>query len=165
VQKPDAILRLLLFMFCSASGVLAFSLALFGPEWKELYNTKAAVEQTEQDNLKIEQIIKDHEILTGQIEADANILAKIAPITLGTAEDPNAPAVKITPDTLILAKAALAQQENNPSKPQVPGWLERSTTDDNRVILFASGAGLVIVAFACFGRGKQKAKKTYKKSD
>ncbi|MDD5135433.1 MAG: hypothetical protein PHP01_08495 [Phycisphaerae bacterium] len=149
-------MRLFLFMICSTAGILAFSLALFGPEWKELYHIEAAVEQAERDNLKIEQIVKDHEILTGQIEADPNILAKIAPITLGTGQDSNAPAVKMTADTLVLAKAVLARQENNSPAAQVPAWLERSTTKDNRIILFASGAGLVIVAFACFGRGKQK---------
>lgn len=152
-------------MICSAVGILAVSLAVLGPEWKGLYDIKAAVGQTEQDNIRIEQIIKDHEILTGQIETDPNILAKIAPITLGTTEDSNEPAVKMTADTLTLAKAVLAQQENNPPTPQVPDWLQRSTTENNRIILFASGAGLVIVAFACFGRGKQNTKKSRKKSD
>jgi hypothetical protein len=165
VQKLDAVLRLFLFMICSAVGILAFSLAVLGPEWKELYDIKAAVGQTEQDNLKIEQIIKDHEILTTQIETDPNILAKIAPITLGTGQDSNERTVKMTADTLILAKAALAQQENNPPAPQVPDWLQRSTTKNNRTILFASGAGLVIVAFACFGREKQNVTKSRKKND
>ena len=157
MQKLEAVLRLLLFMICSAAGILALSLAVLGPEWKSLYDTEAAVAQTERNNLKIEQIIKDHEILTEQIASDANILAKIAPLTLGSGtQDPNEPIAKITAETLSRAKAVLNRQDNTPGDPQVPIWLQRSTTKNNRIILFTCGAGLVIVSFACFGKMKVK---------
>jgi len=158
MQKLEAILRLLLFVICSAIGILSIALATLGNEWKGLYDTKAAVIQTERNNVKIEQIIKDHEVLTGQIATDPNILAKIAPLTLGSdVNDPNERRANITAEMLDKAKAVLNSSDDAASLPQPPIWLQRSTTDENRIILFVCGAGLVVVSFACFGKMKKKA--------
>jgi hypothetical protein len=159
MQKLEAILRLLLFVICSAVGILSISLATLGQEWKSLYDTKAAVIQTERNNVKIEQIIKDHEVLTGQIATDPNILAKLAPLTLGSdVNDPNERRANITAEMLDRAKAVLNSQDDAGSLPQPPIWLQRSTTGENRVILFVCGAGLVLVSFACFGKMKKNKK-------
>lgn len=141
-----------------AVGILSIALAVLGREWKSLYQLKAAVVQTEQNNRKIEDIIKDHQILSSQIEADANILRRIAPLTLGEqVQEPNQPAVKITADTLARAKAILRQQsQDNSLGPEVPAWLQRCTAANGRITLFAAGAGLVVVSFACFGKRKEK---------
>ena len=156
MQKLEAILRLLLFVVCSAVGILSIALATLGHEWESLYDTKAAVIQTERNNVKIEQIIKDHEVLTGQIATDPNILAKIAPLTLGSdVNDPNERRANITAEMLDRAKAVLNSEDDAASLPQPPIWLQRSTTDENRIILFVCGAGLVVVSFACFGKMKK----------
>ena len=160
MQKLENISRLFFFLVFSAIGIFSITLGVLGPEWKNLYEINAAIRQTEQNNQKIEQIVKDHQILTAQINADANILMRIAPLTLGTPpKDPNQPVAKITADTLSRTKAILDQQpQDNPDSPEVPGWLQRCTTVNGRIILFAGGAGLVVVSFVCFGKKKLNTK-------
>lgn len=152
-------------MVFSAIGICAVALAVLGQEWKGLYQLNVAVKQTQRNNQKIEDIIKDHQILTARIIADANILKRLAPVTLGVDPcEPNQPAVKITADTLARAKAVLEQQEPvNSGNPEIPVWLARCTVDDNRLILFSAGAGLIAISFAFFGKIKNKKLKTVKR--
>jgi hypothetical protein len=156
VQKLEDISRLFFFLVFSATGIFSITLGVLGPEWKNFYEMNAAIRQTEQNNQKIEQIIKDHQILTAQIKSDANILMRIAPLTLGVqSQEPNQPVAKITADTLSRAKAVLDQQMQDDSDgPEVPAWLQRCTTVNGRITLFAAGAGLIVVSFACFGKKK-----------
>ncbi len=169
MQRLEDIFRLFLFMVFSAVGICAVAMAVLAPEWKNLYDLESAVKQTERNNQKIEGIIKDHQILTAQIKTDANILKRIAPVTLGIDPcEPNRPAVKMTADTLSRAKTVLQQQEQeNTGSSNVPNWLARCTADENRTILFASGAGLIVVSFACFGkrRDKKESKTTKHKAE
>ena len=161
MQKLENIFRLVFFLVFSAIGICAVALAVLGPEWKNLYQLNSAVRQIEQSNQKIEEIIKDHQILSAQISNDANILKRIAPLTLGEQpEGPNQPVAKITADTLARAKAILEQQQtqDNSDSPEVPKWLQRCTTVDGRIILFTAGSGLVVVSFACFGVKKSNIK-------
>jgi hypothetical protein len=164
MSKLENIFRLFLFMVFSAIGICAVAMAVLGPGWGNLYQMNAAVKQTERNNQKIEEIIKDHQILTAQINSDANILRKIASITLGVEPcEPNQPVVKITADTLSRTKAIFEQQsQENSDDSQVPKWLQRCTTAENRIILFSAGAGLVVVSFACFGNRRDKKSKTAK---
>jgi hypothetical protein len=160
VQKLEDISRLFFFLVFCATGIFSITLGVLGPEWKNLYEMNAAIKQTEENNQKIEQIIKDHQILTGQIKTDANILMRIAPLTLGVQPaESNQPAAKITTDTLNRAKAILDQQPQDDSdNPEVPAWLQRCTTVNGRITLFAAGAGLVAVSFVCFGKKKLNTK-------
>lgn len=156
MQKLEDIFRFFLFMICFAAGLCAIALVFLGPEWQSLYQLKAAVQQTERNNKKIENIINDHKVLTSQINSDPEILKKIAPVTLGIDPcDANQPPVKITPETLAAAKSVLQQQEQNSGNPSTPKWLLRCTTDENRIVLFSAGAGLIVVSFACFGKRKE----------
>lgn len=166
MQKLEEISRLFFFMVFSAAGVCAVALAVLSPEWKNLYHLKAAVRQTEQDNQKIEEIIRDHQILAAQINADTNILKRIAPVTLGVEPcEPNQPAVRITAGTLSRAKAILEQHEpqEDSDDSEVPKWLQRCAAVENRIMLFVAGAGLVVVSFVCFGRGKNRKAKAGKR--
>jgi hypothetical protein len=160
MQKLENIFRLFFFLVFCAAGTCAVALAVLGPEWKSLYQLKAAIRQTEQNNRKIEEIIKDHQILSAQITSDANILKRIAPVTLGQQlQDANQPVARITADTLARAKDILRQQTQDGSdSPEVPQWLQRCTAARNRIILFAAGTGLVVVSFACFGKRKSNVK-------
>lgn len=155
MHKAENIFRLFLFMVCSAAGILSITLSVLGPEWKSLYELKAAVIQTRQNNEKIEDIIEDHQILISQINADANILKRIAPLTLGTVpQESNQPVAKITQETLGKARAVLEQKPQIFDYGQVPQWLERCTSRYGRITLFTAGSGLVVVSFVCFGNRK-----------
>ncbi|PKL49166.1 MAG: hypothetical protein CVV39_03375 [Planctomycetes bacterium HGW-Planctomycetes-1] len=152
--------RALFFSLFSAIGIFAVALAVLGPEWENLYKINAATEKMQQDNRQIEQIIEDHDVLIGKIHKDPNMLKRLAPeITSEKIEDANLPDVQITAEMLEQAKAAIEQvdsNENTKISEEVPAWLERTTLKSSRIILFAAGAGLVLVSFVCFNAKKEK---------
>ncbi len=152
--------RALFFSLFSAIGIFAVALAVLGPEWKNLYKIEAATKQSEQDNRQIQQIIEDHDVLVGKIHKDPNMLKRLAPeITSEKIEDANLPEVQITAEMLEQAKAAIEQMDSNENEKiseEVPAWLERTTLKLSRIILFAAGAGLVLVSFVCFNAKKEK---------
>ena len=153
VEKIEKFNRALFFSLFSAIGILSISLAVLGPEWKGLYKMQSSTQQSEQNNEKIRQLIEDHDVLIGRINKDPNILKHLAPVTLGeNPQEPNMPPVEITADKLAQAKAVLAQSDENANAElsKIPPWLERATLARSRIILFAAGAGLILIAFVCF---------------
>jgi len=160
VKKLEKFSRVVFFSLFSAIGIFAVALAVLGPEWKNLYKINVATKRAEQDNSKIEQIIQDHEVLIGKIDKDPNMLKRLAPATAGEkTEEANLPEVQITAQTLAQAKAAIEQMDSNEntkiSGEETPAWLERATSKVSRIILFAAGAGLVLVSFVCFNAKKE----------
>jgi hypothetical protein len=150
--------RALFFSIFSAVGVLSVSLAVLGPEWKGLYKIKAAAIQSEQNNTKITQLLTDHQELINLIKTDPNILRRLAQVELGVdPNDPNTVAAKITSDCLSEAKAVL-EQPQDPAlvAQQTPSWLLRATLNSSRIVLFAAGAGLILVSFVCFSAPESK---------
>jgi len=162
VEKFEKFYRAVFFSIFSAVGVLSVSLAVLGPEWKELYKIKAATIQSEQNNAKIEQLLEDHQALISLINMDPNILARLAPVELGEegVEDANSPVVRLTADTVAQAKAVLdgidSQESHKVVESKVPAWLLRATSQSSRIVLFASGAGLILVSFVCFSSPARK---------
>jgi hypothetical protein len=160
VKKLEKFSRAVFFSLFSAIGIFSISLAVLGPEWKNLYKIQAATEQAEKNNDKIEQILQDHDVLLNRINKDPNILKRLAPVTLGEkAQEVNMPPVEITAETLAQAKAAIEQSsgdENSKGSYEIPAWLQRATLKTSRTVLFAAGAGLVLVSFVCFSARKEK---------
>jgi hypothetical protein len=160
VEKLEKFSRAAFFSLFSAIGILSVTLAVLGPEWKNLYKIKAATKQSEQNNRKIEQIMRDQEELISRINKDPNMLKRLVPANLGQKpEEPNMPAVEITTDTLTQARAVLewSNDDENPrvSQERIPARLQRATLKMSRVILFAAGTGLVLVSFVCFAARPQ----------
>ena len=165
MEKLEKFYRAVFFSVCSAIGILSVSLAILGPEWKYLYKIKAATLQSEQNNAQIEQLLDDHQALISLIRTDPNILKHLAPVTPGeNPQDANLPIMPLTADALAQAKAVL-DQSNNEENPkimdgQIPGWLMRATMKSSRIVLFASGAGLMLVSFVCFSAPARKSAKS-----
>ena len=156
--------RAVFFSIFAAVGILAVSLAVLGPEWKNLYKIKAAAAISEQNNTKITRLLADHQELISLINTDPNVLRRLAAVELGRdVNEPNAIAAQITADFLSQAKVVVDEMENpDIAVPQAPYWLIRATLSSSRVVLFASGAGLILVSFVCFSTPEQK---TARKSD
>lgn len=156
-EKIEMFSRAMFFSLFAAIGIFTVALAVLGPEWKILYKINAATKQAERDNGKIEQIIREHEVLIGKIDKDPNMLKRLSPAT--KTEEVNLPEVQITGQTLAQAKAAIEQMDSNEnmkiSGEEIPAWLERVTSQASRIILFSAGAGLVLVSFACFNAKKE----------
>ncbi|MCE5339900.1 MAG: hypothetical protein LLF92_02055 [Planctomycetaceae bacterium] len=150
--------RAVFFSIFAAVGILAVSLAVLGPEWKNLYKIKAAAAISEQNNTKITRLLADHQELISLINTDPNVLRRLAAVELGRdVNDPNDIAAQITADFLSQAKFVVDEVENpDIAVPQTPHWLIRATLNSSRVVLFASGAGLILVSFVCFSAPEQK---------
>ncbi len=166
--------RAVLFSIFAAVGIVAVSLAVLGPEWKNLYKIKAATVLSEQNNTKITQLLSDHQELINLIHTDPNVLKRLAAVELGQdVNDSNAIAAQITADFLSQAKVVVDEAENpNIAVVQPPNWLIRATLNSSRIILFASGAGLILVSFVCFSapptpptQSPTQSQKTARKSD
>jgi hypothetical protein len=159
--------RAAFFSLFAAVGLLAVSLAVLGPEWKNLYRIKAAAALSEQNNTKITRLLADHQELINLINTDPNVLRRLAEVELGQdVNDPNAIAAKITADYLSQAKLVVDGVENpDIAVPQAPHWLIRATLSSSRIVLFASGAGLVLVSFVCFSAPPTQPQKTARKSE
>jgi len=165
VEKLEKFYRAVFFSICSAIGILSVTLAILGPEWKNLYKVRAATIQSEQNNAKIEQLLNDHQALINLIRTDPNILERLAPVAPGeNPQDANLPIIPLTADALAQAKAVLDQSnsEENPKNldGQIPAWLMRATMKPSRIVLFASGAGLILIAFVCFSTPARKSAKS-----
>ena len=160
MQKLEKFNRAVFFSVFSAIGILSVTLAILGPELKNLYKVKAAARQSDENNAQIEQLLDDHQELINLINKDPNILKRLAPPELGdNSQDANMPAAQITADALAQAKAVLDQSsEEKIPDGQIPAWLMRATLNSSRIVLFASGAGLILVSFVCFAGGKQDGK-------
>lgn len=153
--------RAALFSVCAALGILAITVAVLGPEWKNYYKLKAATIQSEKSNEKITQLLTDHQDLINLIKSDPNVLMRLAPVELGIdPNDPNTISAKITKDSLLKAKAVLEQADDQTYAELVPNWLVRATLYSSRIILFSAGAGLILVAFVCFSGRTEPAKKS-----
>ncbi|MEN6385063.1 MAG: hypothetical protein ABFD79_07670 [Phycisphaerales bacterium] len=153
--------RALFFSIFSAIGVLAVAIAVLGPEWKGLYKIKAAAIQSDRNNQKISQLLTDHQELINLINTDPNILRRLAQVELGVdPNDPNTISAQITSDYLYDAKAVLEQpQDPVLAAQQTPDWLLRATLKSSRIVLFAAGAGLILVSFVCFSAPDRKTDK------
>mgnify|MGYP001247370282 CR=1 FL=1 len=152
MENFEKFYRAALFSVCSAIGILAIALAAIGPEWKNYYKIKAAAVQSEKNNAKIAQLLADHDELIKLINTDPNILTRLAPIELGIEpNDPNTVAPVLTSDYLAQARVVVEQSFSDKiTGEQIPSWLLRATLNSSRIVLFASGAGLMLVSFVCF---------------
>ncbi len=156
--------RAVFFSIFAAVGIAAVTLAVLGPEWKNLYKLKAARALSEQNNTKITRLLADHQELINLINTDPNVLKRLAAVELGKdANEPDVIAAQITSDLLSQAKVVVEDVENPGTiVPQPPRWLLRATPNSSRIILFAAGAGLILVSFVCFSTPEDK---TARKSD
>jgi len=115
--------------------------------------------------------LTDHQELINLIKTDPNVSRRLAHVELGQdVNDPNAIAAKITADYLSQAKIVVEEVENpDTAVPQPPRWLIRATLNSSRIILFAAGAGLILVSFVCFSAPEPTqptpSQKTARKSD
>lgn len=161
MEKIEKFSRAVLFSIFALVGILSVFLAVIGPEVKNLYKIRAATRQSEQNNAKIEQIANDHQDLINLINQDPNILSRLAPAELGeNVRDPNNPIVAVTQKSLVQAKEVLDEMDTenqSASNENIPNWLLRATLKSSRIVLFISGASLMLISFVCFSGRKTEA--------
>jgi len=145
--------RLVLFGVLFIIGATVVGVAALADDLILYYSHKQQLATAQRIVELLEKLNTDYDALLNQVQHDPNMLKRIAPATLGTSpQEPNTahPAARI--EELLAARQTLfvaAPPAEEPS--MVPPWLVRCSRPGHRFGLFLSGAGLVVVAFICFG--------------
>ena len=124
------------------------------------YHNRGALKAAEESTNKLESLKADYDALLQRLKKDPNMVDRIGPATLGTEPaDANAVYPKATVEQLAAARKAAAKDSNQQlMEPVVPDWLRRCGEPRRRIILFLSGAFLILISFVCFGPAKRKSR-------
>ena len=151
------IIRALLFAVFVGIGAAAMYASIVCDELVEHYHRKQLLQAEKQGTEQLKSLNADYDTLLGQLEKDPNLIKRIAPATLGTEpEDEDTAYPKATPQQLDAARKVLMQDSNSqPIEPTVPDWLSRCSQQPRQIILFLSGAFLILISFIFFGSARQ----------
>jgi len=145
--------RLALFGVFFAIGATVVCLAALCDDLVQYYIAKQRLAAARQRVYLLERLNADYEALLDLVQQDPNMIKRTAPATLGTwPQEPNTayPAVRL--EELLAARQTMFVAEQPKEEPPiVPEWLAGCSRPGRRWGLFLSGAGLVVVAFICFG--------------
>ncbi len=149
--------RGLFFALTFAAGTAVLALAFGSQEITDYYQLKIHTETKRRLCEKIETLIADYNSLITEIQADPNVLQKVAPAILGI-ETPDANSARpqfLDPNLAAVSRELLKQADktNNQSH-TLPRWVQNCQTKPARAVLIISGSGLIFVAFVCFGKKK-----------
>jgi len=146
-------IRLTAFVVLFAVGVGALAISILCDDLTVYFKNKRDLAQAEHELDDLRRLVATHDSLLNQLEKDPNMIKRIAPAVLGSAEeDPNVIYPNAGTDESITAKLALREHNRAERQiPQIPTWLTRCRHPRRRAGLFLSGAMLVLISFTCFG--------------
>ena len=155
-MQGQNVIRTLLFIIFFSIGAAAITASALCDDLVRYYRNKHYLIQAERVTSKLEVLTDDYDAVLLEVEDDPNLIKRLAPAALGAdPTDPNTIFPRATPQELAEAKKALAKiTEAEPNEPAMPAWLKRCREPQYRIYLFAAGAALILVSFACFGRLK-----------
>jgi hypothetical protein len=150
--KQSTIRKVLFAVFFTVGATVACLAALAG-DLMEYYSSKQQLVWTQRRVELLEQLNADYEALLDQVHQDPNLVKRTAPAILGTwPQEPNTAHPAARPEELLAAQQTLfVAEQPREERPAVPEWVVRCNRPAYRWALFLSGAGLVAVAFICFG--------------
>ena len=147
-----AFLRFVLFCVFFTVGTTAFWIAVVADDLVQFYTIRARRDSAQQDVLRLQGAIEDHIVAIERIEADPNVTRRLAPVTFGTEPEGEDTVYPARRDGVVSAEKVLAKMhQKEPEVAVLPGWVERCKSTTGRIVLLLAGAGLIIIAFTCFG--------------
>jgi hypothetical protein len=152
MQKQN-ILRTLLFVVFFGIGTAALAASILYDDLLRYYRDKQLLMSAEETLNKLESLNADYDALLKQLEENPGLLERIAPAALGTElNEPNTVYPKVTAEQLDAARKVLAEDsKQQPSGAGIPKWIVRCGELSRRIILFTSGAFLILISFIFFG--------------
>lgn len=175
----ENIIRGFLFIVFVGVGATALSGSILFDDVIQYYRDQQLLEDARESLDQLESLNADYDVLLTQLGEDPNLFKRIAPVTLGVGrEEPNTVYPSATIEQLAAARKALAKQpagvqrqtpgggynhqsgtsKVGDSSGTVPVWLTRCGEPRRRLMLFLTGAGLVLVSFVCFGSTGKRSK-------
>jgi len=145
-------LRFLIFVIFFSCGAAALGGAVLCDDFIQYCRNKHLVRQAELSIEKLQALNGEYDALLEQLDSgDPNLIKRIAPVTLGTRlQDPNTVYPKAKAQELAIARRALTAANKEPTEAAIPVWLQRCSDPAKRIILFISGASLVLISMVCF---------------
>ena len=152
-MQGQNVTRTLLFVVFFSIGAAAVGASMLCDDLVRYYRNKHLLKDSQEFSDKLRSLNDDYDAILRRLEEDPNLIKRIAPATIGAEQaEPNTVYPKATAEQLAVAKKALAQAaEAEPNEPPLPAWLVRSSEPRMRILLFACGAALILLSFACFG--------------
>ena len=146
-------LRMFVFIVFFSIGAAAMSISILCDELLRYYHNKQALNSAEESTERLKSLKADYEVLLEQFEKDPNFIDRVVPVTLGIeANEPNTIHPKATAEHLAAAKEALTADANDKTTAfPVPDWLNRCSEPWRRMVLFVTGAILILISFMYFG--------------
>jgi hypothetical protein len=143
-------LRVLLFVIFFTAGAAALGLAILCDEMLEYLEYEQVLIETKDSRDKLKSLIEDYQALLEEFERDPNIYERIAPIELGS-DRGDANTVYPKPSRQLIAKTnEILQAGDSKEESWLFSVLNRCNQPRLRLMLFISGALLVLVSFVCF---------------
>lgn len=158
IMQRHGILRFLVFVIFFSSGAAALGGAVLCDDFISYCRNKHLVKQAESSIDRLESLNAEYDALLEQLNSNPDLFKRIAPVTLGTRpEDPNTIYPKARVRELAIARKALTNQADDGSvEASIPDWLQRCSDPAKRIILFISGASLVLISMVCFTSGEDE---------
>ncbi len=146
----------MLFIVFSGVGVAALGGSMLCDELLGYYRNRKLLKQAHQSTERLKSLNAEYDSLLQRLETDPNLFRRISPAVLGNEpDDPNTVYPKARAEQLAAARKAVTDPNTQSADAAMPDWLTRCSEPRKRILLFASGAALVLIAFACFGPTKQ----------
>ena len=153
MNKLALIIRFIFFavFFLVGSGAIVLSL-LCEPELKEYYESRAYLNEIQEQNERVQKITQQYEAQITLIEAEPNILERLSPLTFG--HKPQAPDTAFPQaDNETLRNQTnklLSQIQEKAAENPLPNWMDHILDRKTRRGLFGAGAGLILITFIFF---------------
>lgn len=148
----QGILHLFFFAMFFSIGAAALGAAVLCDDFIQYCRNKYLVKEAELSLKRLESLNAEYDALLEQLERDPNLLKRIAPLTLGRQPtDPNTAYPKARAQELAVARKALMEQsDEEKAELSIPTWLRRCSEPAKRILLFISGASLIVISLICF---------------
>lgn len=156
-MRRQDIVRMFLFVVFFSIGAATLSISILCDDLLEYYHSKELLRAAEESLNRLKSLNTDYDILLPQLEEDPNLIERLKAAVLGTErEDDGTVYPKVTPEQLDAARKALTEDAGKQfAEPTVPGWLERCSEPRRKMMLFLSGAFLILISFMWFSSGKR----------
>lgn len=144
--------HLLFFTLFFSIGAAALGGAVLCDDFIQYCRNRHLVREAEISLRRLESLNAEYDALLERLESDPNLLRRIAPVTLGTERtEPNVIYPKARARELAVARKALVERtELEAAEASIPRWLQRTSHPAKRILLFISGAGLIVISLVCF---------------
>lgn len=145
-------IKLLLFIVLFSIGAVSLALAVLYPDILRYYRYNRLLQSARESVDNLESLNERYDALLKNIEQDLNLLSRAAPAVIGAEPvDSNAVYPRATAEQLAAAKEALEKYDKQKASDRpLPQYLGRLGKPLYRIIMFACGCGLVLIAFICF---------------